>query len=275
MKNSMKKICCCLGIVFALFIFTGTTSAENKPSVFDLPVFYTNWVTDHKTGVKLLVLSSKPEGESGVVYEWLGSTLNGYAHGVGSVNEYKNDVLSASYKGTFDHSKKQGHFIGTSYGKRLGDNEWDCTDGILNGKATITWENNKIELIVKNNKIISGIGSGTQEDGTTMEMKFANGGIVSAKIVSSKGSYEGGFSKNGMSGTGILKIDNGIIYDGEFLNNKMNGKGKFTFPNGNVYIGDFVENFMTGDGTLYDKNGAIIKQGLWEKNKLVDPANAN
>jgi len=135
-------------------------------------------------------------------------------------------------------------------------------------------EPNKIELIVKNNKVISGIVSFTKEDGT-MDMKFANGDIVSVKIVSSKTSYEGGFSNNGMNGTGILKINNGIIYDGEFLNNRMHGKGNLTFPNGNVYIGDFVEGFMTGDGTFYDKSGAVIKQGRWEKGKLVESAAAN
>jgi len=274
MKNSIKRICCCLGIVFALFIFTETTFAEDKPFDFDFPI-YTNWVTDHKTGAKLLVLSSKQEGESGVVYEWSGGTLNGYAHGVGSVNEYKNDVLSESYKGTFDHGKMQGHFIGANYGKRPGTVEWDCIDGNLSGKVTITWEKDKIELIVENNKIISGIASVTTKDGATMDMKVANGDIVSVKMVSSRFTYEGDFSKNGMNGTGILKTGNGIIYEGEFLNNKMHGKGNFTFPNGNVYRGDFVEGVMTGNGILYDKSGAVIKQGRWEKNILVEPAVAN
>ena len=273
--NIIKKLCCCLAILLVLFVFAGTIYAEKNPVDFSFPEIHTTWVVDQNSGIKLMVLSSKAENEAeaGVVYEWQGSSLNGYAHGVGIVNEYKNGAFSATYRGTFDHGKMQGHFIGKSYGKNDGDFEWNCIDGNLDGKFIATMKDGKLELIAKNKKFISGLFSIKRAEGF-IEAKVANGDIVSVNLQYANVSYEGGFNKAGMNGIGVLKITNGITYEGEFLNNKMHGKGKLTYPNGNVYVGDFVAGEFNGYGTLYDADGNIIKQGNWEKNKPVASAQA-
>lgn len=255
-------------MLFVLLVFTGTTYAERKSLFFDLTPC-TTWVMDLNSGVKLLVLTSKPEGDEGIVYEWVGESFNGYAQGEGIVNEYEKGIVTCSYKGSFVRGKMQGHFIGKVYGANEGNIEWHCIDGNLTGKLTLVSTKIKMEFNMENNKMSSGLISEPDEN-CMIEFKCANGQVISAKMNFANGSYEGGFNRNGMNGRGILRTTDGTVYEGEFLNNNKHGKGKLIFPNGKVYIGDFVEGEITGEGTLYDSAGKIIGQGRWEKNKLVE-----
>lgn len=64
--NNLKRITCyCWTMLFVLLVFTGTTYAEGKPLFSDFTPC-TTWVMDSNSGVKLLVLTSKPEEDEGI-----------------------------------------------------------------------------------------------------------------------------------------------------------------------------------------------------------------
>jgi hypothetical protein len=48
-----------------------------------------------------------------------------------------------------------------------------------------------------------------------------------------------------------------------------NGSGTLVFTDGRKYIGDFKDGMRTGKGVLYDKQGAVINEGIWAENRFV------
>ncbi|MBP2653467.1 MAG: Tetratricopeptide 1 repeat-containing protein [Firmicutes bacterium] len=237
---------------------TETYASKLKPDFYK---FYTVWVTDANTGIRFAVLNDSKEIKQGTTYEWQGDSLNGLARGAGIVNEYKNAVLSASYQGNFVRGKFQGHIIGHSYGKNRIDMEWDCVDGIINGKVIVKNDGGNIELLVENNEVCSFVYN-RDSDGR-LEVTLADGEPVSGKFTSKYWSYEGGLTKSGANGTGILKLNNGIIYEGEFKANGFQGQGKLTLPNGRTYIGEFKDGKVI-HGTMLAANGNIYEGEFWE-----------
>ena len=49
----------------------------------------------------------------------------------------------------------------------------------------------------------------------------------------------------------------------------MNGEGTEINQDKEKFIGMFINGKKNGNGILYDKNGNIIKSGVWESNEFV------
>ena len=49
-----------------------------------------------------------------------------------------------------------------------------------------------------------------------------------------------------------------------FNNGIINGQGTFINNNGEKYVGNFEANKKNGYGKLFDKNGTLIKEGIWD-----------
>ena len=61
----------------------------------------------------------------------------------------------------------------------------------------------------------------------------------------------------------------GYKYEGEFKDNKRHGQGTFIFANGIKQVGKFENDFLNGFGISYDKNGTILKEGIWKDGKFL------
>ena len=57
---------------------------------------------------------------------------------------------------------------------------------------------------------------------------------------------------------------------GIFKNGLINGKGTYINNNGEKYKGNFQGNKKNGYGKLYDKNGTLIKEGIWENEIFIE-----
>jgi antitoxin component YwqK of YwqJK toxin-antitoxin module len=76
--------------------------------------------------------------------------------------------------------------------------------------------------------------------------------------------------KNGLyDGQGTYTSANGDKYVGEYKDGRFHGQGTYTFASGSKYVGEFKDNLSHGQGTLYAANGAVLKEGAWENDKLV------
>lgn len=72
-------------------------------------------------------------------------------------------------------------------------------------------------------------------------------------------SYEGDFTDNLITGTGLYKWTNGESYYGSFVNGKMHGKGLYKWPDGGQYEGEYVNNIKEGKGIFRWANGKIFE----------------
>jgi hypothetical protein len=60
-------------------------------------------------------------------------------------------------------------------------------------------------------------------------------------------------------------------YAGQFsLDGKRNGFGTWTYSDGGKYIGQWKDDFYHGAGTEYSSNGAVIKEGIWDKGRFIN-----
>ena len=107
--------------------------------------------------------------------------------------------------------------------------------------------------------------------------------------------YKGGWkSKNVRHGKGELYLSNGLVYIGSFKNGDTNGPGTLYYQNGNTKVtgvkvdtkwsgrykeyfadgsiqfdGHALDNLWHGKGKEFDKQGTLIRQGVWEKGEFV------
>ena len=66
-------------------------------------------------------------------------------------------------------------------------------------------------------------------------------------------------------------MQNGDKYIGNFNNGLINGEGTFiNNNNGEKYVGNFESNKKSGYGKLFDKNGNLIKEGIWENGLYIN-----
>ncbi len=68
--------------------------------------------------------------------------------------------------------------------------------------------------------------------------------------------YEGTFSKDEITGSGVFKYANGDVYEGSFLNSQKHGHGKFSSSNGNTYEGNYENDGRNGKGIFRWASGA-------------------
>ena len=78
--------------------------------------------------------------------------------------------------------------------------------------------------------------------------------------------YDGGWSDNGLTGTGLLFYEDGRIYIGSLVKAQLDGKGKMVFRDGSYYIGDFKEGFRVQGKTYYSEEKGIF-DAKWEFNE--------
>ena len=77
------------------------------------------------------------------------------------------------------------------------------------------------------------------------------------------------FENNSFCGQGCFKKKTGEIYIGEFKNGLLNGEGTEINQHKEKFVGMYINGKKNGNGILYDKNGNIIKSGVWESNEFV------
>jgi hypothetical protein len=58
-------------------------------------------------------------------------------------------------------------------------------------------------------------------------------------------------------------------YSCERKDGYCNGSGALVFDDGRKYVGEFKDGMRTGKGVLFDKQGAVISDGIWAENRFV------
>ena len=145
----------------------------------------------------------------------------------------------------------------------------------------------------KNGKY-NGYGTFKFSNGVEYQGEFKNGkynGIGQSKYKSGD-KYNGRFKNNKKHGYGIYMFKSGNKYKGEFKNDLIHGRGEFSYLAGDTYIGEFKYGKREGKGTFiwanglkdkgefkndklngfairYDRNGKILKQGVWKNDKFL------
>ena len=65
----------------------------------------------------------------------------------------------------------------------------------------------------------------------------------------------------------VINAD-GLKYAGEFKDGKMHGQGTYTWANGTKDVGEFRNDMLNGFAIRYDKNGNILKEGIWKDDEF-------
>lgn len=76
--------------------------------------------------------------------------------------------------------------------------------------------------------------------------------------------YEGVFTGNSITGSGMYKWTNGDSFEGTFLDGKMHGKGIYRWPDGGEYIGEYLNNLKDGYGVFKWANGKVYEGDFQE-----------
>lgn len=84
--------------------------------------------------------------------------------------------------------------------------------------------------------------------------------------------YSGTFSGYEISGKGTYVWPNRERYEGSFRNNMRHGKGTMYYSDGSKHYGKWKNNKKNGKGQVYDKNGKLIKDGIWENDIFIKAA---
>jgi hypothetical protein len=88
-------------------------------------------------------------------------------------------------------------------------------------------------------------------------------------IFETKGIYEGNWQNNLRHGFGTYHWKNGDVYEGDFVENQREGYGTYTFASGEKYVGNWKADLREGKGTVYSKEGDIMVEGYWERDKFL------
>ena len=116
-----------------------------------------------------------------------------------------------------------------------------------------------------------GVFKGTNSDGSEYIGEYENGtmngrgtfiGGNDSKFKGNK--YIGEFKDGNMHGQGTLNLGDGTKYMGEFKDGKFHGGGTFIWADGKKDVGEFENDKLNGFAIRYDKNGNILKRGMWK-----------
>jgi hypothetical protein len=80
--------------------------------------------------------------------------------------------------------------------------------------------------------------------------------------------YEGEWKNGEFHGRGKFTWADGSSYEGDYENGKKHGQGTFIYPSRKVYRGAFENGKQHGDGTLEDRDGRLLKEGLWQEGRF-------
>jgi hypothetical protein len=88
--------------------------------------------------------------------------------------------------------------------------------------------------------------------------------------------YTGQWERGKKHGQGLYEYPEGEKFEGGFVNDKRQGFGIYTWKNGDRYAGFWQDDLRHGEGTITNNKGEVVREGLWEKDQLVQrrrPAN--
>ena len=202
-----------------------------------------DWITTSNNNCK--VYSYVPKAYSPNTATWFGECKDGYVHGQGTLQWYKNGEPKGIYVGSFSQGKFHGKGIYTWPNGSKYDGEYK--DDKKHGKGIFTWSN------------------GDKYDGEYKDDKFHGKGIYT---FANGSKYDGEYKydkKHGLGKLTLVKGDNGIA----FYANK--GKGKWQ---GDTYIvqGEFVNGKHTLQCELNQKacDKARAEQKKQEQERSIE-----
>ena len=209
--------------------------------------------------------------QKGILYSsdgnyYEGTFLNGKKDGKGIII-YKN---RAKYEGELKNNLHNGVGKLSQLDGEVFIGEWK--EGKINGNGIRYHNNGDIYSGHYINSIRDGTGKYIFSNGDSYEGKWKNGKANGRGIYKFKNGniYEGNFENNNFCGQGCFKKKKGDIYIGEFKNGVLNGEGTIVSKDKEKFIGTFKDGKKHGKGVLYDRNGNIIKSGIWESNKFLE-----
>lgn len=194
-----------------------------------------------------------------------GMFLDGKKDGKGLIL-YKN---GAKYEGEIKNNLHNGFGKLTQLDGEIFIGQWK--NGKINGKGVRYHSNGDVYSGDYVNSIRDGIGKYVFFNGDSYEGQWKNGKANGKGFFKFKNGnvYEGYFENNSFCGQGCFKKKTGEIYIGEFKNGLLNGEGTEINQDKEKFVGIFINGKKSGNGILYDKNGNIIKSGVWESNEFV------
>lgn len=184
-------------------------------------------------------------------------------------NRFKYANQELNYKNYYSSNLEQTNFLLDSQIKQLVEeknyfNKLNLLmqDGLNDASKLIDSLNeskNKIEFVnAKGVKIIY-FGS--------TDKNMANGyGIA---YYSTGSFYVGEWKNNKRSGIGEYRWLNGDMYFGDFKNDQRHGEGRYVFNSGEKYEGEWRNDLRDGKGILFSKDGSIVLNGIWERDKFL------
>lgn len=109
-----------------------------------------------------------------------------------------------------------------------------------------------------------------QLQGVTLDVEILSGAYTQGNVKWLDGStYSGGLSGVYVAGRGTYTWSSGARYEGSFKKGMRHGKGSLILANGDKWSGKWKNNMKNGKGKVFDKDGNVIKKGVWENDKLV------
>ena len=194
-----------------------------------------------------------------------GKFLDGKKDGKGLIL-YKN---GAKYEGEIKNNLHNGFGKLTQLDGEIFIGQWK--NGKINGKGVRYHSNGDVYSGDYVNSIRDGFGKYVFFNGDTYEGQWKNGKANGKGYFKFRNGnvYEGYFENNSFCGQGCFKKKTGEIYIGKFKNGLLNGEGTEINQDKEKFIGMFINGKKNGNGILYDKNGNIIKSGVWESNEFV------
>ena len=195
-----------------------------------------------------------------------GEFSEGRKNGNGVI-KYKNQTR---YEGTFKNDRHDGYGKLIQLDGEIFEGEWK--NGKINGNGVRLHSNGDKYIGSYVNNIRNGQGHYIFINGDSYNGNWVNGkanGLGTFKFKNGN-IYEGEFKDNIILGKGILTMQNGDMYIGSFLNGMLNGKGTYINSIGEKFIGVFERGKKNGEGKLFDKNGKIIKEGIWKNDVFIN-----
>ena len=175
------------------------------------------WIKDKNTGCK--IWNSNPAPNETIT--WTGKCVNGFAHGEGTLQWYKNSVKNGKYEGNYEHGKSNGQATLTYANGDKYSGSW--VNGKQHGQGTYTFASGTVWTGDWINNQRTGQGTKTLLNGTI---------------------YEGSWVNGKMNGYGTWTCSSGKhkgdTYTGYWKNGKQHGKGTYTWADGDAFKGDFA-----------------------------------
>ena len=255
----------------------------NQSFAFSL---FQNWITTSNNNCN--VHNPSPVPNDTATATWSGECKDGYVHGYGMLQWYKNGKKIGINIGEFNQGERDvsNSTVISSSEQAQGNNpaqyaqilqkhieqgQKKARKAELEQKAKAEWTLTetyqcKVRNIHSNH---TAKWSGGCQDGYVEGM----GTLEWYKDDKLTGTYVGSFSQGNMQGKGVYTWADGSKYDGEYKDNKKHGKGIDTWANGSKYDGEYKDGQRHGLGKLTlvkgDNGIASYDNGEWQGDTYI------